>query len=733
MMRLFFCFAFFALFFSAHSNIAYPKPVVIDTPSGKMKVLLKGNENNKYAITEDGYTLLQDENGWYYAMKDDAGCVVKSSFMASPVDRQNNNISSFLRNQKKGLVPAPSVSSSYDKEMIHSHESNPVVGERKVLIVLVDFPDCPLTKTKADFNNLFNKKGYNEDGAKGSVVDYYNYVSYGKLDLQCDIVGPYLAKNKMSYYGKNTSTGGNDANVFSLFMEIVNQLSSEVSLAEYDSDKDGYIDNIHIVYAGYGEDAGAPANTIWAHESTFEPIGVQGLLIDRYSCAAELRSNRGSGISRIGPHCHEIGHALGAMDYYDTDYATNGNFIGTGYWDVMAAGSWNEDGACPANFNPYVKAYDFGWCSVESIASEGRVSLLPSSVSDIVYRIETKEEGEFFLLENRQREYFDASVPGEGMLIYHIDRDFDNKAIYDQINSGYPQCCYIVCASSTYRKPTSVAATYGDINSEGCPFPGTTNNTLFSINSTPAALCNDGSSAGFSIKDITDNSGIISMFVVLEEETPIIDPERSEEIVWSESFDSWLSLEPHWSSTNVEGPGVWNLFTYYQNYNNNSYIQLTSEGSMLNRARRSVSMLMSPSILFMDDDYVLSCKVHQNGDSFIGKDSIIVYLFNDKELIECYDATPCIGKWYDYSFQITNNSQQYLSIGIKGVCYTGTSLSVDDFVLRKKNNRETNITPLLNDDASTFMYSIWGTKEPLSIDKQGLFFLPNKKKVFIRN
>ena len=162
-------------------------------------------------------------------------------------------------------------------------------------------------------------------------------------------------------------------------------------------------------------------------------------------------------------------------------------------------------------------------------------------------------------------------------------------------------------------------------------------------------------------------------------------------------------------------------------------MQLTSEGSILTRARRSISMLMSPSILFLEDDYTLSFKVHQYGDSFIGKDSIIVYLYNDKGPVEYIDATPRIGKWHDCSFQFASNCRQYISIGIRGVCYSGTSLSIDDFVLRKNNIRDTNIMPLEDDETPSFMYSIWGTKEPLNFGKQGLFFLPNKKKVFIRN
>ena len=63
-----------------------------------------------------------------------------------------------------------------------------------------------------------------------------------------------------------------------------------------------------------------------------------------YSCAPELRGNRGSGLSRIGVHCHEIGHSFGAMDFYDTDYEVNGEYAGTGQWDLMASGNWNNEG-----------------------------------------------------------------------------------------------------------------------------------------------------------------------------------------------------------------------------------------------------------------------------------------------------------------------------------------------------------------------------------------------------
>ena len=168
-----------------------------------------------------------------------------------------------------------------------------------------------MVKSQEDFNMLFNQIGYSEDGAQGSVFDFYTDVSYGQLQLVCDVIGPFTSKNNRSYYGSN-DRDGDDNHPEELFEEAINQAVSEVSLKDYDSDNDGFVDNVHILFAGHGEEAGAPDDAIWSHEATFyQPYEIQGMKIDRYSCAPELRGNSGKGISRIGPHCHEIGHALG--------------------------------------------------------------------------------------------------------------------------------------------------------------------------------------------------------------------------------------------------------------------------------------------------------------------------------------------------------------------------------------------------------------------------------------
>lgn len=477
--------------FQAFGIPAYPKRVPIIVDGDTLYLQIKGDEHNKYAMDKDGLALLQTENGWYYATMEKDGRTIPSEFKLTAESKRSRALKNFLETKSQNIKPSlGNVHNMPDK--INVISNTPVIGQRRVLVIMMQFRDKLFTKKPDDFKRLFNENNYQEDGAIGSVRDYYNYVSYNQLDLQCDIMGPYTSMQNMAFYGSNTTAGGNDQNPYVLFEEAIENVVKEINLSDYDADGDGYVDNVHIIYAGYGEEAGASSNAIWAHEMTFSAITIQGMKINKYSCAPELRGNMGNGISRIGPHCHEIGHALGAMDYYDTNYETDGSYQGTGQWDVMASGSWNNDGICPANFNPYVKVYNFGWAEAKSLQTDAENTIIPYSVKGDIYRLDTGHDNDFYLIENRQQEYFDKAVPGTGLLIYHIGPDIKEKSLSNTINSTHPQQCYPVCAGAKVSRPSSQVQSYGNINSSECPYPGSSQNVLFSDSSIPAALTFNG-------------------------------------------------------------------------------------------------------------------------------------------------------------------------------------------------------------------------------------------------
>ena len=79
------------------------------------------------------------------------------------------------------------------------------LGEKRGLIILVAFPNQKFKDEdpQAVWSAIANQEGYADNGAKGSVSDYFHDQSYGQFRLSFDVVGPVETKNPYAYYGKN--------------------------------------------------------------------------------------------------------------------------------------------------------------------------------------------------------------------------------------------------------------------------------------------------------------------------------------------------------------------------------------------------------------------------------------------------------------------------------------------------------------------------------------------------
>lgn len=472
---------------------AYPNPIEFTQPDGSMFMLIMmGDEKVRWAQTLDGYTLLFNKHGFYeYAIVNDEGSLVPSGIKPNDIDSRTENEKKFISKIGKGLFFNPEqisiMKQIWDIQGKESTKAFPTTGNRKLLCILVGFKDKAFTKTSDDFNNLFNQVGYSVGGATGSVKDYYLENSYNLFNLTVDVVGPYTLSQNMSYYGGNDSNG-NDFNPRGMAREAVFLASSNVNYADYDNDNDGIVDGIYIIYAGYGEEAGGGADAIWAHAWSLSPtVTFNNKVISKYSCSAELRGNSGSNISSIGVICHEFGHVLGAPDYYDTNYETGGKFDGTGKWDMMAGGSWNNNGVTPAHHNGFTKTMVYKWASVKVLES-GTTITLKNTIDDSTsyYRINTKTNNEYFLLENREKHKFDGALPGSGMIIYHVHSGVFSSMNSNSINNTHPQRMYPVSANAN-SDPNENPFSYGNINISTCAWTGLGGKTEFSDTSIPSS------------------------------------------------------------------------------------------------------------------------------------------------------------------------------------------------------------------------------------------------------
>ena len=482
-------FLFFILFFfsALYAIPAIPYPIIVTQPDGtELTVMLKGDERIHWHESMDGYTLLYNKEAFLtYAYLDDDGNLHPSEFIATDIENRNIVVNSFLNTIEKNLF----YSELQRQVMLKVWEieddferggERALNGQYKTLCAFVQFPDKAMKKTIAQFDGLMNQLGYTGNG-KGSVRDFFRESSYGKFDLVITLCGIYDAPKNETYYAGPPGDG--TANCQELGRWLAQQVAAEpdINFADYDSDNNGKVDGFHFIFAGVGQEAGSCNTCIWSHSSSFSPVTKNGKSISTYSCSPELSS--GSTITTVGVIAHEMTHAFGAPDFYDTNYGTGGQYKGTGTWDLMAEGSWNGSpgGNCPAHHNTYTKI-QFGWVTPYILNAPVTIPQMPyAAESPAAFKINTGNGNEHYLLENRQKIKFDNSIPGNGLIIYHAHNSVGSWGI----NDTHPQKMYPVCASSTVAIPVAGASNYGSINSSGCPFPGTSGNTSFDENSTP--------------------------------------------------------------------------------------------------------------------------------------------------------------------------------------------------------------------------------------------------------
>lgn len=347
-----------------------------------------------------------------------------------------------------------------------THNDDPMThGERHIPVFLVNFTDVKFTISNpaTKFKNLLNQKGYSDNGATGSVQDFYVDNSHGAFKPIFDIYGPVTLSHEMKYYGGNSGSGdaASDLRPQDAVSEAAQLLNSQVDFSQYDYDNDGYVDMVLMYYAGYNEAEGGPEDSIWPHQwSVPNSPNLDGKLLGAYFCTSELRGGSGTTMCGIGTTCHEFGHSLGLPDFYDTDYSRNGSAGGLYSFSTMCSGSYNNNGRTPPYFNSEERIM-LGWMADSDVPTlpEGKVSVGPVQ-NDIAYRSKTETSGEYFLYEFRDGTGWDAYLP-KGLLVYHVDKatshyvggvsayhQWLNWTSYNKINAyGDHPCFYVVPAA----------------------------------------------------------------------------------------------------------------------------------------------------------------------------------------------------------------------------------------------------------------------------------------------
>ena len=489
---------------------ASPEPFIVKYDDGSaLTVLLKGDENFHWYETVDGFQIKKNVNNRFeYVQKG----LYKTNSFASLIahdpdirDAQERDLVSQL--SKEIIVPQDltrKMGMGAPMDSPFDQTDFPTLGSRKFLLILVDFPDLPMTHRADDFDSLMNGKNYTYNQAIGSVNKYYRTTSFEQFDPTFDVAGPFTLDSSYTFYGADEGDYS-DVNIQTFVYDAIMAANPTVDFSDYDLDSDGYVDNVYFIYAGYGQASGAPDNTIWPHRWAYISgnLVVDGKRIFDYSTSNELYGTSGTTRTSIGVICHEFGHVCGLPDFYDTDYSgSGGNCGGLGDWDEMAGGSWNYSGRRPPIFNAWSRMY-LRWSTPVELSGVESVTLDPAHTSNESRYFMSATNDEFFMMENRQQVGFDAGIPGHGLLIFHIDMN-SSRWNDNTLNCNPDRQAFDLEEADGYGNPN-----YNYIDA-GDAFPGTSGNTSFLDTGSPNALDWSGNLSRSPIRSIQEIGGIVS-------------------------------------------------------------------------------------------------------------------------------------------------------------------------------------------------------------------------------
>ena len=457
------------LSFTAYSKPARKGMTPLIQPDGTVfYARMKGDEFMRITTTTDGNAIMQDEDGWWcYAVFDNDGNRACSGWKVG--DKAPLAILSESR-----MIPYATLSEAARERRASRHYVRPATfsispdtksTDTKIkhgIVILAQFSDVEFTYGRQDFVDLLTKEGYSRNGASGSAKEYFDAQFGGRADFRFDVSSIITLPGKRSEYGGNLANG-QDRDPSRMIIEACRAADEEIDFSMYDDDKDGEIDNVFIFFAGEDEAEGAGEDCIWAHswyvfEGAGKSVVLDGKILDRYACSAELTRKfhlglgTGNTLTSIGTFCHEYAHTLGLPDLYDTDYdGSGGEAAAVWAWtSLMDGGNENNHGNTPPSFNAIEREL-LGICDPIRIKSDGTYALGPIDRTNTAYRLDTDNENEYYLIECRSGKGWDGHVGGSGMLIYHIDRS--DRA------SGY---------SNLYRKNLKASERWEPANEVNC-------------------------------------------------------------------------------------------------------------------------------------------------------------------------------------------------------------------------------------------------------------------------
>lgn len=398
-------------------------------------------------------------------------------------------------------------------------------GVQRVPVVLAAFQDIKFSAAETDSavnafyhrfcNGLDNGQLYTGHGSHGSIRDYFIEQSDSVFRPEFTIIGPVVLDSMASFYGRR-SGNTNDVNSTKFYNEATAK-AMEVyeDWDRFDNDHNGTIDMIFFIFAGLGENNtnGKYPNLLWPKETT-RSTTINGRVFATSALTCEARPKKWNEdrtevletqTDGVGVFIHELSHALGLPDFYDTKYKA----FGMDLWSVMDYGEYAGNGYNPGNYTAYERDF-MGWRPLKKLEEPCVLTISCFADGGYGYKIQNDSSvNEYYIIENRQPRGWDDQVglAGHGLQVTHVDYDASRWNANAVNTDADHQRMTIIAANNNYNGTNTSGITKSAWMAmlAGNLYPGDTFNYNLTDESVPAATVYVGGLMHKPIRNITEN------------------------------------------------------------------------------------------------------------------------------------------------------------------------------------------------------------------------------------
>ena len=491
---------------------ANSEPFTVKQSDGtELTVVLHGDEHFHWYSTLDGVILARAGGQFFVAQIANDGAIVATEQLAHNAQQRSESEASLAAKQDLTLFNTPKAVARREAMRVQQmgragYNYFPHKGSPTAVVILAQFNDTkfylpdPVKSFEQYFNgDIQNDFGNGENRNHGSVKKYFTDMSDRQFTPNFKIVGPVTLPKSMEYYGANSTGGSKDVNYRQFVKDACAEASKQQSFdnAEFDSDKDGCVDLVAIIFAGFGENNDPTnENTLWAKTSLQDFGSYNGKSVKTAMMISELNAKKsllGSGgsystpqINGVGVFCHEMSHTMGLPDFYSTTSPANEkDNQELEYWSLMDGGENVFNGYYPVAYTAFERKH-MGWSDYVEMEDGKTYSLTTADKGGrglVYYNPNTLAAGrvsDYFVFENIQNTGWNSKLPGHGLIAYRVSMRISDMQYNTPLNNivGDPgftivpaDSCLLNINNTTGSDSERPAAYKNSMAAD--PFPGT--------------------------------------------------------------------------------------------------------------------------------------------------------------------------------------------------------------------------------------------------------------------